>query len=139
MTTSPPSPEGPPPDPHELTEVFVTLTDSLVTDFDETGTLEYLVRACVDTLGWTAAVVLLHDQRSGLQVSAASEESVRALQTWQLQHEEGPSLECLASGAAAVAPDLPNQGDRWPEFAPMAQRLGFYDAYAVPLSLREHV
>src|SRR4051812_14445855 len=108
-----------------LAEMFVTLADTLVADFDVLEVLDRLVCACVDPLGCTAAGLLLSDQRGNLAVMASSAESSRLLELFQLQNDQGPCLDCYQTGQAVTVPDLSAASDRWPLFAPVAFEGGF--------------
>ncbi|MGH3507760.1 MAG: GAF and ANTAR domain-containing protein [Nocardioidaceae bacterium] len=120
-----------------LSERFVALADSLVADYDVVELLEGLVRSCVDLLEVDQGGLLLIDQRGHLQVVAASSEATRLVELLQLQSEEGPCLECVATGTPVTVPDLSAQQERWPTFAPSAMSLGFSAVHALPLRLRE--
>jgi GAF domain-containing protein len=121
-----------------LSERFVALADSLVADFDVVELLEGLVHSCVDLLNVDQGGLLLTDQRGQLQVVAASSEATRLVELLQLQSEEGPCLECVATGRSVSVPDLSAQGERWPAFAPAAMSVGFSAVHALPLRLREN-
>ena len=120
-----------------LSQRFVALADSLVADYDVVDLLEGLVQTCVDLLDVDQGGLLLIDQRGHLQVVAASSEATRLLELLQLQSDEGPCLECVATGRAVTAPDLSTEQARWPTFAPAATSVGFSAVYALPLRLRE--
>jgi GAF domain-containing protein len=122
-----------------LTRTFVQLADSLVDEFDIIDLLTMLVDRCVELLDVTAAGILLADADGKLRVMAASSETVRLLELFQLQNDEGPCLEAHATGAAVVHADLADASDRWPRFAPEAVGAGFRSVYAMPLRLRSSI
>jgi GAF domain-containing protein len=121
----------------QLAEVFVLLADTLVADFDVVEVLDLLVRACVDTLGATAAGLLLGDQRGHLTVMASSAESSRLLEVFQVQNDEGPCLDCYRTRQPVAVPDLTAARERWPQFVPVALEAGFRSVQALPLRLRD--
>jgi GAF domain-containing protein len=120
-----------------LSERFVALADSLVADFDVVELLEGLVHSCVDLLDVDQGGLLLIDQRGHLQPVAASDEATRLLELLQLQSDEGPCLECVASGTTVSVPDLSTEQERWPTFSSAAMSQGFSAVHALPLRLRD--
>ena len=120
-----------------LAEIFVSLADTLVDDYDVVELLEQLVTACVDVLGVTAAGLLLDDQKGNLTVVASSSEETRLLEVYQLQSNEGPCLDCVRQRAAVVSTRLADDLARWPLFVPAALAAGIESVVAVPLRLRE--
>jgi transcriptional regulator with GAF, ATPase, and Fis domain len=122
-----------------LAKTFVELADSLVADFDLIDFLRLLTDRCVGLLGAGAAGVLLADHNGELRVMAASDEHVRLLELFQLQNDEGPSLECYRGGAPVTVPDLAAEAHRWPRFADRARRSGYAAVQALPMRLRDEV
>lgn len=120
-----------------LSERFVALADTLVADYDVVELLEGLVLSCLDLLDIDQAGILLTDQRGSLRLVAASSEATRLVELLQLQSEEGPCLECVATGTPITVPDLSTQQERWPTFSPAAMSVGFSSVHALPLRLRE--
>lgn len=122
-----------------LAEVFVEVADTLVDDFDVIEFLESLTRHTAEVSSAASAGLLLADPRGQLQYMAASAESVKLLELFQLQYLEGPCLDCFQTGAAVVNTDLQRAEDRWPRFAPRAVEAGFQSVHAFPLRHRHRV
>jgi len=123
---------------HRLAQVFVTLADTLVTDFDVADLFHDLASACVDLLEVTAAGLMLVDVNGKLRVMASSSERSRLLELMEIQNDEGPCLDCHRDGAPVLAADLAVDRARWPSFADEAIRVGFGAVYALPMRLRQN-
>ena len=117
-------------------EAFVSLADTLVADYEVIDLLDRLSEICVELLAVRAAGLLLADRHGRLIPLAASEENAHLLELFQLQANEGPSLDCFHTGAPVSCPDLTADPRRWPRFAARAERLGFVSVHALPLRLR---
>jgi transcriptional regulator with GAF, ATPase, and Fis domain len=122
-----------------LARTFVELADTLVDDFDVVEFLHMLVDRCVELLEVSAAGLLLGDSHDRLQVMASSNESIRLLELFQLQNDDGPCLASYLTGAPVSHPDLSVAGDSWPLFAPAATESGFRTVHALPMRLRSQV
>src|SRR5690242_332309 len=118
-----------------LADVFVSLADTLVDDYDVVDLLDRLVQACIALLGVSAAGLLLDDQSGHLAVVASSSEETRLLEVFQLQSNQGPCLDCFRSGRPVTSPVLSTDLTRWPIFVPAALAAGFDSVAAVPLRL----
>ena len=120
-----------------LAEIFVSLADTLVDDYDVVELLDRLVTASVELLGATAAGLLLDDQKGNLAVVASSSEETRLLEVYQLQSNEGPCLDSVRQQSPIASDRLADDRDRWPQFVPAALAAGIRSVVAVPLRLRE--
>jgi transcriptional regulator with GAF, ATPase, and Fis domain len=122
-----------------LMATFVELADTLVADFDVTDFLHGLADRAVQLLGVDAAGLMLADQRGSLRVVASSTEQARLVELFQLQHDQGPCLECFQSGSPVYEADMAAAAQRWPVFAPAAVDAGFAAMQALPMRLRDDV
>lgn len=125
--------------PQRLAEVFVELADTLVDDFDVTDLLTTLTERCVELLGADAAGLMLADQRGSLQLVASTTDHSRLLELFELQADEGPCLDCFATGQAVTNVDPDDAARRWPRFGRAAAMAGYGNAHAIPLRLRHQV
>lgn len=120
----------------ELVQTFVELADTLVDDFDTVEFLSMLTVRVVEHSIADEAGILLADEAGDLQVMAASKERTHLLELFQVQNAEGPCQDCFTTGASVEVPDLEDERDRWPLFAPRALDVGFRSVQAVPMRLR---
>jgi GAF domain-containing protein len=116
---------------------FVDVADTLVADFDVVDFLNLLTRRCVELFDTAQAGLMLVDDQGGLQLAASSSGSMRDLELFEVQHDEGPCVDSFRSGSAVACEDLADDLDRWPRFSPEAVRMGFRSAYALPMRLRD--
>ena len=119
-----------------LFDTFVTLSDTLVEDFDLVEVLSLLSERCVELFDAEAAGVMLVGAGGVLQLLASSSERMRVLELFELQRDEGPCPDCYRSGEQTSAADLEAAGERWPTFAAEAMRAGFRAVHALPLRVR---
>jgi GAF domain-containing protein len=120
-----------------LAQTFVDIADTLVNDFDVVEYLSVLTGRCVDLFDLSEAGIMLADPGGALHVAAASSERMGLLELFELQHDEGPCLDCYHSGAQVGCPDLAAAVDRWPSFGPEAIGAGFGSVFALPMRLRD--
>ncbi|MGA9102925.1 GAF and ANTAR domain-containing protein [Aeromicrobium sp.] len=122
-----------------LAEVFVEIADTLVDDFDLIDFLHRLADSVNDVTGGSSAGLLLADHNGTLHYMTASTEAAESLELFQLQHSEGPCLDCFHSKKPVITNDLAQAMDRWPHFAPRALDVGIHSVHAFPMRLRERV
>jgi GAF domain/ANTAR domain len=111
----------------------VSLVDSLLDDFDVVDLLTGLTERCAELLDIEAAGILLADPLHQLRLLAATSEQARELELFQLQADEGPCMDCYATGQAVSVADLGAASRRWPRFVPAAVDAGFASVHAVPM------
>jgi transcriptional regulator with GAF, ATPase, and Fis domain len=114
-------------------DAVVSLVDSLLDDFDVVDLLTELTERCAELLDVAAAGLLLADPLEKLHLLAATSGRARDLELFQLQADEGPCLECYASGQPVSVADLAAASSRWPLFVPAAVDAGFASVHAVPM------
>jgi GAF domain-containing protein len=122
-----------------LIRTLVELADTLVDDFDVVDLLTLLSDRCVEVLDVSAAGIMLVAAEGDLRVIASSSETMRILELFELQSDEGPCVDCYRDGTLIVNQDLNAALDRWPRFAPVAIESGFRSAHALPMRLRGSV
>ena len=120
-----------------LTRTFVEAADTLVSDFDVVDFLTSLAARCTDLFDASEAGIMLTDHNGGLQVVASSSHAMKRLELFELQHSEGPCIDCFRSAQPIASEDLDADRERWPRFAPEAIEHGMHSAWALPMRLRE--
>jgi GAF domain-containing protein len=124
---------------NRLANAFVEVADTLVADFDLMECLHNITHHAAAMIDHSAVGLLLADATGKLTHVAASTEDAETLELFQLQHDEGPCIDCVRSGAPVYVTDLSLTTARWPRFAPRAADAGIQSVHAFPLRLREQV
>ncbi|MDT5010359.1 MAG: hypothetical protein QOH57_1976 [Mycobacterium sp.] len=114
-------------------EAVVSLVDSQLDDYDVVDLLTELTEQCAQLLDVAAAGLLLATPRRGLQLMAATSEKLHDLELFQLQSDQGPCLDCYATGQPISVADVQTQAARWPRFVAAATDAGFPSVHAVPM------
>jgi GAF domain-containing protein len=122
-----------------LTTAFVTLADTLTTEYDIVDLLDLLVRECTEILDVEAGGLMLADSEGNLQLVASTSEQAELVELMQLNAGAGPCLDCFARGEPVSISDISQSGDRWPGFRDAASEHGFRSVYAAPMKLRGDV
>jgi GAF domain-containing protein len=119
-----------------LITTLVELADNLVDNYDVIDVLTVLSDRCVQTIDVDAAGVLLAWPGGDLQFVASSSESMKVLELFQIQADEGPCVDCYRDGVAIVNHALDEHDLRWPRFSPRALAQGFRSVHCLPMRLR---
>jgi GAF domain-containing protein len=114
-------------------DAVVSLVDSLLDDFDVVDLLTELTERCAELLDIEAAGFLLADPLEQLRLLAATSEQAHELELFQLQADEGPCVDCYATGQPVSVADIQGAIARWPRFVPAAVEAGFASVHAVPM------
>ena len=122
-----------------LARTFVDVADTLVADFDVVDFLTLLTVRTVELFALSEAGLLLADPTGGVNVAASSSHRMELLELFEIQHDEGPCLDCFRTGNPVRCPDLTTAFSRWPRFAPEAVAHGYSSVYALPMRLRNQV
>jgi ANTAR domain/GAF domain len=122
-----------------LATLFVEVADTLVDEFDVVEFLQMLTRRVADLFDTGEVGLMLADHRDRLTFMAASDESARLMELFQLQYDDGPCLDAFRSARPVTNVNLAAARDKWPEFAPRAAHAGFQSVHAFPLRLRKEV
>lgn len=126
----------------QVIDTFLSLTDTLVTEFDALDMLTMLAERSVELLDVSAAGIILTDgSGGGLSVAAASSERSRLLEVFAVDIDGGPCVECLHTGGPVIVDDLDVETARarWPRFSAEATASGFRAAHALPMRHRDQV
>ncbi len=123
------------PDESRLVETLVELAGA---PLDVVNLLQVLAERSVELLEAAGAGVILADKRGTRRGVASTSERERLLELFQLQHEEGPSLECYRSGAPVHEEAIAHLS-RWPRFAVEARAAGLRSVHSLPMRWRAHV
>lgn len=121
----------------QLLEVFASLADTLVADYDVVELLQTLVESCQDLLDVAAAGLLLADDRGELELVVSTDERTRLVETIQLSAEAGPCIDSFLGARVVSVPDIREAPDRWEPFRTAALEGGFGSAHAIPMRLRD--
>ncbi|MCO8271574.1 GAF and ANTAR domain-containing protein [Actinoplanes sp. TRM 88003] len=122
-----------------LATLFVDVADTLVDDFDVVEFLQMLTRRVAGLFGTGEAGLMLADERGRLTFMAASDESARLMELFQLQYGDGPCLDAFRTAQPVTNVNLTAAAEKWPAFAPRAAQAGFESVHAFPLRLRKEV
>ena len=114
-------------------DAVVSLVDTLLVDFDVVDLLTELSGRCAELLDIESAGILLADPLERLRLLAATSEQSRDLELFQLQADQGPCVDCYATGQPVSVADLHDATGRWPRFVPAALDAGFASVHAVPM------
>ncbi|OUE30979.1 ANTAR domain protein [Clavibacter michiganensis] len=118
-----------------LVHTFVSLADSLVSDFDVLELLQTLVDHATMLFDASASGIIIGPDHAHLEVVASTSEKSRLVGLMQLEVGEGPYVEAVTTGQVVSVADVREIGHRWPAFAAQAAGAGYVSVHAIPLRL----
>ncbi|MGV9294809.1 GAF domain-containing protein [Amycolatopsis sp. NPDC003676] len=121
--------------PAAVPSALAAITSRLVGNPDNAAVLRLITEVGTGLLGAQGTGVLLKDPRGEPVVVAASDETAQFVELLQTDLRQGPCVDCIATAAVVVAPDLNRERDRWPGFTTAALSAGYQAVVAVPLKL----
>lgn len=122
-----------------LAKVFVEVADTLVAEFDLIEFMQLLANRLAGMIDSSTVGMLLAGPRGQLYFMAASDETTKFLELFQVQKQDGPCVDAFHTGRPVINTDLRAAEDRWPQFVPRATAAGFLSVHAFPLRLRSEV
>lgn len=118
-----------------VSQTFVDLADSLVSEFDVVELMVLLSERTVELTGASATGLVLMDRFNALRLVAATSDAIETVELFQIQNQEGPCRDCCLTGEV-IAADLRTEQVRWPNFVPVALAAGYASVHAFPLRIR---
>lgn len=122
-----------------LVDTFVTVTDSLIADYDVVDVLQTLVDRTVELFDAAAGAIHLRMPDGTLEVVASTSERSSFIGLLQLDAGEGPCITAITTGTLVTSEDTAELARRWPGFAAVSQERGYPGVHAIPLRLRDEV
>lgn len=121
---------------HRLVDTFVTLTDTLVADYDVVEVQQMLVDQAVELFDAAGAAIHLANGSGDLEVIASTSDRSDFIALLQLDAGEGPCIEAFTTHELVTVESVAEMHRRWPRFAGATEESGYAGAHAIPLRLR---
>lgn len=122
-----------------LIDTFVTLTDSLIADYDVLEILQTLVDRAVELFDAAAGAIHLLNERGELEVAASTSDRSSFIGLLQLDAGEGPCIAAITTGRLVTSEDAAALQRGWPRFAEVSKERGYPGVHAIPMRLRNEV
>jgi GAF domain-containing protein len=128
------------PDPAErLAAAFVTLADTLRTDFDVIDLMRRLAGHCVDLLDVAGAGAMIAGPDGKLELAASSDDTMRALEQYELDIDAGPCLSAYHHNDITEVRDLDHPEQHWTDLAARARTHGYAAVHAIPMRREDQI
>jgi GAF domain-containing protein len=118
-----------------ISAAFVSVADTLTTEYDMVDLLHTLVSECAGILGMEAGGLMLVDGNGDLQLMTSTSEAADLVEVMQLAAAAGPCIDCFRTGVAVSVREI-SESQQWPKFRTTAMEQGFHSVLATPMKLR---
>lgn len=118
-----------------ISAAFISVADTLTTEYDMVDLLHTLVSECVGILGMEAGGLMLVDGNGDLQLMTSTSEAADLVEVMQLAAAAGPCIDCFRTGVAVSVREI-SESQQWPKFRTAAMEQGFHSVLATPMKLR---
>lgn len=119
-----------------ISAAFVSVADTLTTEYDEVDLLHTLVTDCVDILDMTSGGLMLTDRSGELHLITTTSAGAKFVEIMALNASEGPCIDCFTTGTAVSVGDIRDEQDQWPAFVAAAVEQDYRSVLATPMKLR---
>ncbi len=121
-------------DERRLATVLVEFARTLTGDFSIQKILDHLAARVSEVIPVDGAGVLLMDSETEHHFVSASDDAILAVETLQMDLQEGPCLQAYRTGRHVAVRDL-SKDTTFTRFSPAASQAGLGAVYSFPLSL----
>ena len=120
--------------PERAVRELAAATAALVRKHDVIGTTTNLLAGCAECVQAAAAgIVMSQPDGQGLEFLAATDHRAQHLEVYQVQVDEGPGADCVASGQPVTATGSGEIAARWPTLREPFRAAGFTGVHAAPM------
>ncbi|TDD17991.1 ANTAR domain-containing protein [Kribbella turkmenica] len=120
--------------PERAVRGLAAATAALVTDHDVIGSITTLLHSCAESIDAVAAGILVAGPGNGrLEFLTATDHRAEHLEVYQLQVDEGPGVDCIATGRPVTASGLDGIAAQWPSLREGFSAAGFDGVHAAPM------
>jgi hypothetical protein len=120
-------------------QALADATAALVRDSDIVDVLSHLVRDCADVLSADAVGLLVIGADGRLELLSSTSHRAAELEIYQIQHDDGPCVEAIRSGAMISVAGTEEIVGRWPDVGAAIVAGGFQGVQAYPLRWRDRI
>jgi hypothetical protein len=121
--------------PERAVRELAAATAALVSDHDIIGTITHVLAGCSECVQAAAAgIVLTRPGHDGLEFLAATDHRAQHLELYHVQVDEGPGVDCVATGQPVTETSLEDTADRWPILRAPFRTAGFNGIHATPMN-----
>ena len=118
---------------------FADAMSGIVAHHDTGDVLRELLENCAQLYPARAVAVLVRDGNPGLELLSATSHRAEEMELLQLQHDRGPCVEAISSGAPVFASGEAELVQRWGPIGRAIADNGFTAVHAYPMHWRDHV